>query len=259
MNNKLKNIAGLGLAAKAITFLIIGILTFMAAINIGGQKTGKLKVLEFLEKQTFGTVLLIIMGLGLLCYAFWCILQGIKDPENIGNQKKDIIKRLGAFISGLLYLGLAIIAFLNAFGSYSSSSNSKLMTKVFSSNLGLIALGAIGIIIIGIGIFQFTRIRQDKFESMFSQKVLNEEKRKKTLYTSAYIGLAARGIIFLLIGFFAIKAAASTDPEKIKTTTDVFSFLENSSYGSWLLGVVAIGLIAYAIYTLMLAKYRRFN
>ncbi|WP_316928648.1 DUF1206 domain-containing protein [Gillisia sp. JM1] len=62
-----------------------------------------------------------------------------------------------------------------------------------------------------------------------------------------------------MIGFFSVKAAVSSDPDKIKTTTDVFSFLEDSSYGSWLLGIVATGLIAYAIYTFMLAKYRRFN
>ena len=56
-----------------------------------------------------------------------------------------------------------------------------------------------------------------------------------------------------------MKAGFTSDPNKIKTTTEVFSFIEESSYGSWLLGVVAAGLIAYAIYTFMLAKYRRFS
>ena len=249
-----------GLAAKGIIYLIIGILTFMAAINIGGQKSGKLKVLDFVEKQAFGNILLISIGLGLLCYAFWRIIQATKDPENIGNQKKDLIKRLGYFISGFIYLGFAVLAFLSAIGSFTGSSgSSSKKTSVFASDFGLIALGIIGVVIIGIGIYQFTRIKKDKFEKKFSTKALSEEKRRKTIYNSAYLGLAARGIIFLIIGFFAIKAAVSADPEKIKTTTDVFSFLETSSYGSWLLGIVALGLIAYAIYTLMLAKYRNFS
>lgn len=249
-----------GLTAKGIIYLIIGILTFMAALNIGGQKIGKLKVLDFLEKQTFGNILLVIIGLGLLCYAFWRIIQATKDPENIGNKKKDLIKRFGYFISGLLYLGLGVLAFLNAIGSSTGSSgSSSKKTSIFASDLGLLSLGIIGVIILGLGIYQFTKIKKDKFKKDFSAKALSEEKRRKTIYNTAYLGLTARGIIFLIIGFFAIKAAASADPEKIKTTSEVFSFLETSSYGSWLLGIVAVGLIAYAIYILMLAKYRRFS
>jgi uncharacterized membrane protein YidH (DUF202 family) len=259
MNNNIKKIARTGLVAKGIIYAIIGVLTFLAAIDMGGQKSGKLKVLDFLEKQTFGNILLIIIGLGLLCYAFWRLFQSIKDPENIGSQKKGKVKRAGFFISGLLYLGFGILALISGFGSSSGSGGSGKKTSLLASDFGLIALGIVGVILIGIGIYQFTKVNKDKFEKYFSSKALSEEKRRKTIYNSAYLGLASRGVIFLIIGFFSVKAAISSDPDKIKTTTDVFSFLEDSSYGSWLLGIVAAGLIAYAIYTFMLAKYRRFN
>lgn len=259
MNKKIKNIARTGLAAKGIIYAIIGVLTFLAAINMGGEKAGKLKVLDFLEKQAFGNVLLILIGIGMLCYSFWCFFQGIKDPENIGNDKKGKVKRTGRFISGLIYLGFGVIAFLNAFGSSTGSGGSGKQSSLLASNFGLIALGIGGVIIIGVGLYQFTKIKKDKFKEHFSAKALSEEKRRKTIFNTAYLGLTSRGIIFLIIGFFAVKAAASSDPEKIKTTTDAFSFLEQSSYGAWLLGIVAIGLIAYAIYTFMLAKYRRFH
>jgi len=259
MNNKLKNIARTGLVAKGIIYGIIGILTFLAAFNMGGQKAGKLQVIDFLEKQIFGQILLIIIAMGLVCYAFWRLTQATKDPENIGNDKKAKVKRAGYFISGLLYLGLGIIAFLDAIGSSSSSSSSAQKNSFLATNFGLVILGVVGLVLVGIGIYQFTRIKKDKFEKKFSSKALSEEKRKKTIYNSAYLGLASRGIIFLILGYFAIKAAFTADPNKVKTTTDVFSFLEDSSYGSWLLGIVASGLIAYAIYTFMLAKYKRFN
>lgn len=259
MDNNIKKIARTGLVAKGIIYGITGVLTFLAAVNMGGQKAGKLKVLDFLEKQTFGNVLLMILGLGLICYAVWRLIQAVKDPENIGNHKKGKIKRIAYFISGIIYLGLGVSAFLNVLGSSNSSESSAKNSNLLASNIGLIILGIIGVIIIGTGIYQFTRIRKDKFEKKFSSKALSEEKRRKTLYNSAYLGLASRGVLFLIIGFFAVKAAFSANPQKIKTTTDAFSFLENSSYGSWLLGIVAIGLIAYAIYTFMLAKYRRFN
>ena len=260
MNNNLKNIARTGLVAKGIIYAIIGILTFMAAFNMGGQKAGKLQVIDFLEKQTFGKVLLIIVAIGVLCYAFWKFTQAIKDPENIGDDKKGTVKRIAYFISGLLYLGLGVLAFLDAIDTANSSGGSSGKSSSFlASDVGLIILGIVGVILIGLGIYQFTRIKEDKFEKKFSSKALSEKKRKKTIYNSAYFGLASRGVIFLILGFFAIKASYTSDPDKIKTTSDVFSFLEDSSYGMYLLGVVSAGLIAYAIYTFMLAKYRRFS
>lgn len=260
MDKKLKNIARTGLVAKGIIYAIIGILTFLAAFNLGGQKTGKLQVLDFLEKQAFGKILLIIIALGLMCYAFWRLTQAIKDPENIGDDKKAKAKRAGYFISGLLYLGFGVIAFLDAVGSANNSSGSSGKNSSFlATNFGLIVLGIVGVVLIGIGIYQFTRIKEDKFQKKFSSKALSEEKRKRTIYNSAYFGLASRGVIFLILGFFCIKAAYTSDPNKIKTTEEVFSFIKESSYGSWLLGIVAAGLISYAIYTFMLAKYRRFN
>ncbi len=260
MDNKLKNVARTGLVAKGIIYAIIGILTFLAAFNMGGQKAGKLQVLDFLEKQTFGKILLIIIALGLLCYAFWRLTQATKDPENIGSDKKGKAKRTGYFVSGLIYLALGVFAFLDAVGSANSSSGSSGKNSSFlATDIGLTLLGIVGVILVGIGIYQFTRIKEDKFEKKFSAKALSEEKRKKTIYNSAYFGLASRGVIFLILGFFSIKAGFTSDPNEIKTTTEVFSFIEESSYGSWLLGVVAAGLIAYAIYTFMLAKYRRFN
>ncbi len=260
MNKKLKNIARTGLVAKGIIYAIIGILTFLAAFNMGGQKAGKMQVLDFLEKQTFGKILLIIIALGLICYAFWRMTQAIKDPENIGDDKKAKAKRIGYFISGLLYLGFGVIAFLDAVGSANSSSGSSGKNSSFlATDIGLVVLGIAGVVLVGIGIYQFTRINKDKFEKKFSAKALSEKKRKRTIYNSAYFGLASRGVVFLILGFFAIKAAFTSDPNKLKTTSDVFSFLEDSSYGSWLMGIVAAGFIAYAIYTFMLAKYRRFN
>ncbi len=56
-----------GYAAKGIVYAITGILTYMAAFNMGGQQTGSKRVMYFLEKQFFGNVLLTLIALGLLC------------------------------------------------------------------------------------------------------------------------------------------------------------------------------------------------
>lgn len=265
MDSNLKKMARAGYVAKGSVYGITGILTFLAAFNLGGEKTGQLQVLEFLDEQPFGNALLILLALGLICYASWRYVQSISDPEGIGDDNKGKVKRTAFFISGCIYLGLAVLAIWRAVSSGSSPDSGNnggggaQQSSLLGSETGLYILGAVGLIIIGTGIYQFVRIYKKDFMKKFDFKSINEEKRRKTIKNSAYTGMASRGVLFLITGYFALHAALSSDPSEIKTTTDAFSFLEESSYGAWLLGLVAAGLVGYAIYMFMMARYRHFR
>lgn len=263
MNNNTKNIARTGFVAKGSVYAITGILTFMAAFNMGGQKAGKLQVLQFLEKQPFGNALLLLMGLGLTCYASWRFIQSISDPENIGSDGKAKAKRAAFFVSGLLYLGLAALAILRVFdsrGSGGSTTGSSAQNSSFlTSETGLVLIGIGGAAIAIAGFFQFYKTYKNDYTKKFDLSSLSEKKRRESIEKTAKFGLSARGVILLIIGYFALQAALSSDPSEIKTTTEAFSFIQDSSYGAWLMGLVAAGLIAYAIYMFLMAKYRRFR
>lgn len=265
MDSNLKKMARTGYVAKGTVYGITGVLTFLAAFNLGGEKTGQLQVLEFLDKQPFGNALLILLGLGLICYAAWRYIQSISDPEGIGDDKKAKVKRIAFFISGCIYLGLGVLAIWRVVSSGSSPDSGSgggggaQQSSFLASETGLYILGAVGVIIICTGIYQFVRIYKKDFMKKFDFKSINEEKRRKTIKNSAYTGMASRGVLFLITGYFALHAAITSNPSEIKTTTEAFSFLEESSYGAWLLGLVAAGLIGYAVYMYMMAKYRHFR
>jgi uncharacterized membrane protein YidH (DUF202 family)/protein involved in ribonucleotide reduction len=261
MDSKIKKMARTGFVAKGVVYGLIGILTFKAAFDMGGQKAGQMQVLEFLEKQTFGNVLLILMALGLASYAAWRFVQAIKDPENIGDDKKGKAKRFAFFLSGLLYLGFGVMAALKAFGSGSSgsgSSGSAQKSSFLASETGLLILGIVGAGIIAAGVFQFIKAYKNDYYKKFGLASLDEKKRESIKKTAEF-GLSARGVILVIIGFFAVKAAFNSNPSNIKTTQEVFAFIQDSSYGAWLMGLVAAGLVAYAIYMFLMAKYRRFQ
>lgn len=262
MNDTIKKVAKTGFVAKGTVYAITGVLTFMAAFNMGGQKAGRVQVLDFLAKQTFGNILLILMAIGLASYATWRFIQSTKDPENIGDDTKGKAKRTAFFISGIIYLGLAVLAVLKAIGSGSGSSSSSggaQKSSFLASETGLILIGIAGAGIVIAGIFQFIKAYRNDYTKKFDLSSLSEEKRRKSIKNTAKFGLSARGVIFLIIGYFALKASFSSDPSKIKTTTEAFSFIQESSYGAWLMGLVAAGLVAYAIYMFLMAKYRRFQ
>ena len=262
MESKIKKMARAGFVAKGTVYAIIGILTFKAAFNMGGgQKSGKMQVLQFLDQQPFGNFLLVLMGLGLLCYAAWRFVEAIKDPEHIGDDTKGKAKRAAFFISGIIYLGFAVLALLRVFnsGGGSPSSGSQTKSSFLASETGLILIGIAGAGIIIAGIYEFIKAYKNDYFKKFNLYSISDEKKRESIKKTAEFGLAARGVIFLIIGYFALKAALHNNPSEIKTTREVFSFIQDSSYGPWLMGIVAAGLVAYAIYMFLMAKYRNFS
>ena len=70
-------------------------------------------------------------------------------------------------------------------------------------------------------------------------------------------GLLARLVVFGLIGVFAIRAAIQYDPKEAIGLDGALQKLAHQSYGPWLLGLTAVGLLAYAAYCFADARYRR--
>ncbi len=252
----LRNIARTGYIAKGVIYTITGVLTFMAAINIGGEKAGKEEVLDFIKKQDLGSTLLILLALGLSCYATWRFAQAFVDPQGKKGKSKNKGQRFALFVSGLSYVGLAGLAILTA-GGRSDSSNLK-HSSILTTEKGLWILAAVGLIFAGRGIYQITRLFKTNFIRKFDFESMTDEKKRKIIKNSAYMGMTSRAIIFLIIGFFALKAAITADLDEIKTTSDVFHFIETSTWGSFQLGMISVGFLGYAVYMFLSSIYRSF-
>jgi len=55
-----------------------------------------------------------------------------------------------------------------------------------------------------------------------------------------------------------VRAALQRDPSETKGLGGALDVLASQAYGPWLLGFVAVGLIAYAVYCFSYVRYRRF-
>ena len=71
------------------------------------------------------------------------------------------------------------------------------------------------------------------------------------------IGLLARAVVFCLIGLFLVRAAWEYDPKQARGLDGALLELAQRPYGGFLLGAVAVGLLAYALYCFVQARYRR--
>lgn len=257
MDKRIKNIARTGYAAKGVVYALTGILALGAAIGLGSSSEGKLGVLKFLEEQPFGKVLLGLMGLGLLCYAYWRFLQSVKDPENIGSDYKGIGKRIGFFFSGFVYLGLGLFALYEIFRQTGSGGSSK--SEMFPTELLPYIFYAVAIVMALKALFQFVKVYKGEFLTEFHLHTMANRKTIKTIKWLGYAGAISRGIVVGIVAYFFFKAADTASQSGFKGTADAFSFLRQKSEGPWLVGLVAFGLICYGAFMFIKAKYRRFK
>src|SRR5919107_345138 len=65
------------------------------------------------------------------------------------------------------------------------------------------------------------------------------------------IGYAAKGVIYLLIGTLAFRLAAGLDGGRIVDSTGALRMIVRQPFGTVLLGIVAIGLLAYSSWQLI--------
>jgi len=247
-------LATAGYAAKGVVYAIIGVLAAMSAFGSGGSINSSEGALQEIRMASLGGILLIIVGIGLLAYGIYRLLGAFADIESEGNDETGVAKRLGYFGSGLSYCGLAIAAF----GGLGGGGEKSLTAKVLAMPFGAWLVGLLGAAIIVAGLQQWVKAITGKYASKFSLDRYTADKRK-WIERIAKLGLAARGIVFPIIGFFLIRAAMQGDASETTGIGGALVTLAQQDYGTLLLGITATGLACYGIYCWVLAIYGRWH
>lgn len=119
-------------------------------------------------------------------------------------------------------------------------------------------VGLIGAIVLGTGIFQVYLGLRSNFDKQFQPYALTS-KQVKIVKTVGRFGTIARAIVFFLIGLFLLFATYSANSAEVKGIDGALLILLQQPYGSWLLGIVALGLIAFGCYSLLSAFWFKFK
>lgn len=256
----IKLFARLGYASRGIVYLLVGGLAALAAFGQGGQTEGSRGALERVLAAPFGKILLGLIALGLVGYALWRSIQAIKDADHHGTDAKGIAIRTGLMVSAVTHILLAFFAatLIFQFGGSSGGSgggSQGMASWLMQQPFGRWLVGAVGIILIGAGIAHAFKGFKAKFHKHFAMPTQTQ----KWAYPICRFGLVTRGIVFVIVGSFFIIAAYQFNPNEAGGTAEVFTTLRSQIYGQWLLAIVAIGLFAFGLYSLLAAVYRRIN
>jgi uncharacterized protein DUF1206 len=251
-------LARAGLLARGVVYGVIGILAVKLALGDGGKATNQQGALRTIAQQPFGKVLLVLVAVGLAGYALWRLVRAAIGHGSDGPD--DAKERIGGLVSGIAYGSLCIAAIGILLGSGggggASSHPDKTTGGVLAWPGGRFLVGVAGLIIIGVALEQGYKGVKRKF----LEKSRTEEMSPTTedVFTGVGVfGHLARMVVFGLIGYFLVKAAIDFDPDKAVALDGALAKLGQSSYGPALLGIVAAGLVGFALYSVLDARYRK--
>ncbi len=255
-NKKKENFARFGIATKGVVYCLVGGLTIATAFSGQGKKTGSSGALTSLADEPFGQILLGIIALGLIGFIFWQFYRAIADPEDKGDDKEGIVKRIAYALSGIFYSALAFTAIKLAIGSGSSSGGGKesAVSTILSKPFGQVLVGILGAIFLGKAIYELYIAYSGKFKEKVQAAEL-DDKVEKIVLNTGYVGYTARGLVIGVISFLIFKAAFSANSSKAGGTKDAFSFIQNE-FGTIVMAVIALGLFAYGIFMIVKARYK---
>ena len=246
-----------GLVARGVSYAIIGILALKLAVGSGGETTNQRGALMTIAEQPLGKALLVAMALGLAGYAIWRLVRaGIGH----GTQDRDgAAERIGGAVSGLAYAALCVTAVQILVGARSgggANSPKKTTGGVLDWTGGTTIVAIVGAILIGVALYQGYKGVSRKF--LEDSKTWEMSHLVKRAFTAIGVfGHLARMVVFGLVGYGLVRAAIDYDPHSAIGLDGALSKVSRYSYGPLLLGVVATGLIGFALYSMADARYRK--
>jgi hypothetical protein len=259
----IERLARFGYAAKGVVYALVGVLAFQAAFNWGGKVSGSEGAFRTIANQPFGKVLLFIVALGLVGYVVWRLVQAIYDPEHGDEGWSGVGRRLSYAVSGLIYGSLAFAAFRIVFTAGASSgsggsSSSEQTATLLSQPFGQWLVGLVGAASAGYGFYCIYRAIKVKFRKKLKTHEMGPTEQTWVVRIGRF-GLTAKGIVSLIVGYFFVQAARTSDPSQAKTTEGALQVIQQQPFGAWLMGIIALGLLAYGIHMMVQARYRRIS
>jgi hypothetical protein len=267
-----------GYAANGLVYLLIGGLALDAAFSSGESAEGAKGAITQFSSGTLGTVLLTILAIGLLAYAAMRFWEGVANPAHYGNDAKGIGKRIGRIAGALSQTVLALYALSIAYawfdglsaaggssGSASGSGGSSsggstsggvadVTAKVMQWPAGQWIMGIVGVGIVVAGIAQLSKA----VKASFMDELESPEKEKTWIKPLGRAGFGARFVVFSIVGVLIVIAAIQAKPDQAVGLGGALRKLQEQPFGPWLLGVVALGLIAFAFTRGVYARYAIF-
>jgi hypothetical protein len=249
----------LGYIVRGALYAVMGLLALGVAMGIvGGQTTDLSGSLVFLTANPFGKLVLVVAAVGLAAYSLWGFIRAIYDPLHRGKGASGYAARLGFVTSAISYAAIVFLAIQLLAGSGGAAGNSTQTTvaAILVHPGGGWLTVIIGLIAIGVGFGQFLEAYRATFKEDLKGAEMTEAERVNAVRLGRF-GMFARGVTFVVLGWFVVQAGIHHDPAQAQGFGGAFAFLLAQPFGRVILGVVALGFVALGLHSFACARWIR--
>jgi len=247
-----------GYAAKGIVYVVMGALAAKVALGSGGKTTDTRGAIGVIGDGPMGTIALLAIGVGLLGYMLWRLIAAATDAEGEGDEPTKLVVRAAQAARGIAYgvLGVQALRALGGDDVGSQGAAARHWTaRLLDMPFGRALVVGAGLGVLGYAAYQLYRAFSDKARKHLDLAQAGPAQATWIVRLGRF-GIAARGVVFAMIGVFLVRAGMHGDSGEAGGIAQSLQALGNASYGRLVLGAVAFGLIAYGAYQLATARYR---
>lgn len=250
----------LGYGVRGIIYITMGLLAVRVALGKGGALASPQGAIAAIGRQPAGLILLWVILAGIISYSVWGVVRAIWDPLHKGHDMKGLVTRLGYLASafGYAFLAYTTYGYIKGVSRSTNGSQTQLLTSVMAMPMGRWAIGLVGLIVLAVGLYQISLGFKAGFERQFQVYALTP-KEVKLATNMGRFGTAARGLVFAVLGGLIALAAYNANPKQPVGMDAALAALRHQPYGVWLLGIVAVGLVAFGAYSMLSAAWFRFR
>lgn len=240
-------IAKAGFVARGLVYTLFGTIALTAERKTeGGQRA----VFDTLHDLPLGGLLLVAMALGLVAYGLFRVACGVLDIEGKGSKPKGLAGRAAQIGSGLFHLVLAYGAaqFIDGGSAGKSDRNSEQAARTLFD----LELGDVGQWAVAAGFFFAAGLQVRKAWKGSHMKQCEPDTPDIASHIGR-IGLITRGLIFGIVGWSFVRVADTDRPGEAQAAGTAVASLRDYPP---LYIAVALGLILFGVFSLLLARYR---
>jgi len=247
-SEKFRWLVRLGYVARAVLYTLLGLIALTSRERI---RDGAQGVFQAVEDVPAGTAILWLLVIGLVGYALFRLSSTVFDIEHHGTDKTGIAQRAGHAGSAAGHLLLAWSAFQLATSQGGGGSEGgraqEAAAGVLSFEFGNVVLGLLGLAFLAAAVFQAKKGLTGEFMNRISR---GAPAATRWLGGAGYV---ARGVVFAIIGWALVQSAWFGNTSEVVTLGGAIATLSDDGLAFTL---VAIGLLMFGLFSLVLARYR---
>jgi hypothetical protein len=248
----------LGLSAYGVVHLVIAYLAIRLAVTGGDQEAGKSGALRTLAQQPGGRIVLWAIAIGLAVLALWQLAEAVWGYPGIRSVRRRAVKRVANAGEAVAFVALAVSAGKLAYGGSSDTSHTQkaVTERVLALPYGQVLVGAVGVAVCVIAGFVVHRGWSRRFTEDLDLAAASPT-AARTAIRLGQIGYSALGVAYAVVGALVVVVAIRHDPSRPVGLDAALQTLAGQPYGTFLLCLVAAGLVAFGAYCLLDARYRK--